>query len=79
MQNGYIASFNGKFRDEFLYEHWFETLHQARSATAIWRQDYNEVRPHSVVADSILTTPADFALTKFVSSTARMNAQISSK
>ncbi len=47
MQNGYIESFNGKFRDEHLNEQWFETLHQARSATAIWRQDYNEVRPHS--------------------------------
>ena len=49
MQNGYIESFNGKFRDEHLNEQWFETLHQARSATAIWRQDYNEVRPHSSV------------------------------
>ena len=35
MQNGYIESFNGKFRDELLNEHWFETLHQARTAMAI--------------------------------------------
>ena len=47
MQNGYIESFNGKFRDECLNEHWFETLAQARSTIAAWRQDYNEVRPHS--------------------------------
>jgi putative transposase len=47
MQNGYIESFNGKFRDECLNEHWFETLAQARAAIAEWRQDYNEVRPHS--------------------------------
>ncbi len=47
MQNGYIESFNGKFRDECLNEHWFETLPQARAAIAAWRQDYNEVRPHS--------------------------------
>jgi len=47
MQNGYIESFNGKFRDECLNEHWFETLYQARTALAAWRQDYNEVRPHS--------------------------------
>ena len=47
MQNGYIESFNGKFRDEHLNEQWFESVHQARAATAIWRQDYNEVRPHS--------------------------------
>jgi putative transposase len=49
MQNGYIESFNGKFRDECLNEQWFETLHQARSAIAAWRQDYNEVRPHSSI------------------------------
>jgi putative transposase len=47
MQNGYIESFNGKFRDELLNEQWFETLQQARSATTVWRQDYYEVRPHS--------------------------------
>lgn len=47
MQNGYIESFNGKFRDECLNEHWFETLAQARTVIAAWRQDYNEVRPHS--------------------------------
>lgn len=47
MQNSYIESFNGKFRDECLNEHWFETLHQARVAITAWRQDYNEVRPHS--------------------------------
>jgi putative transposase len=47
MQNGCIESFNGKFRDECLNEHWFESLHQARTAIAAWRQDYNEVRPHS--------------------------------
>jgi putative transposase len=47
MQNGYIESFNGKFRDECLNEQWFETLQQARTTIAAWRQDYNEVRPHS--------------------------------
>ena len=47
MQNGYIESFNGKFRDECLNDHWFQTLPQARAAIALWRQDYNEVRPHS--------------------------------
>ena len=37
----------GKFRDECLNDQWFETLPQARAAIAAWRQDYNEVRPHS--------------------------------
>ncbi len=58
MQNGYIESFNGKFRDECLNEHWFQTLQQARSEIAIWRQDYNEVRPHSSLGRM---PPAEFA------------------
>lgn len=47
MQNGYIESFNGKFRDECLNEHWFTSLAQARQVIADWRRDYNQVRPHS--------------------------------
>ncbi|EKT4100070.1 IS3 family transposase [Stenotrophomonas maltophilia] len=47
MQNGYIESFNGKFRDECLNEHWFTSLVQSRSVIAEWRRDYNQVRPHS--------------------------------
>jgi len=47
MQNGYIESFNGKFRDECLNEHWFTSLVQARETITLWRRDYNEVRPHS--------------------------------
>ena len=30
MQNGYVESFNGKFRDECLNEHWFTSLTEAR-------------------------------------------------
>jgi hypothetical protein len=45
MQNGYIESLNGKFRDECLNEHWFQTLPQARAVVAAWRKDFNEVRP----------------------------------
>jgi putative transposase len=58
MQNGYIESFNGKFRDEHLNESWFETLQQARNAASIWKQDYNQVRPHSSVGR---IPPAEFA------------------
>jgi putative transposase len=58
MQNGYIESFNGKFRDECLNDHWFQTLHQARTAIGTWRQDYNEVRPHSSIGR---IPPAKFA------------------
>jgi putative transposase len=58
MQNGYIESFNGKFRDEHLNESWFETLQQARNAASNWKQDYNQVRPHSSVGR---IPPAEFA------------------
>ena len=47
MQNGYIESFNGTFRDECLNEHWFTSLPDARLEITRWRRDYNEVRPHS--------------------------------
>ena len=46
-QNAYIESFNGTFRDECLDENWFESLEQARQTIAMWRNDYNENRPHS--------------------------------
>ena len=58
MQNGYIESFNGKFRDECLNEHWFQSLQQARQTIATWRRDYNEVRPHSSIGR---IPPAQFA------------------
>jgi putative transposase len=57
-QNAYIESFNGKFRDECLNENWFESLAQAREVIAIWRQDYNEVRPHGSIGR---VPPAAFA------------------
>jgi putative transposase len=43
----YIESFNGKFREECLNEHWFESLSQARIAIAMRRKGYNELRPHN--------------------------------
>jgi putative transposase len=47
MQNDYIESFNGKFRDGCLNERWFETLAHAMAAIAAWRKVCNEIRPHS--------------------------------
>jgi putative transposase len=49
MENGYIESFNGKFRDECLSEHWFLDLADARRKIAEWKWDYNYVRPHSAL------------------------------
>ena len=33
VENAYVESFNGKFRDECLNEHWFVTMAQARQET----------------------------------------------
>lgn len=46
-QNAFIESFNGSVRDELLNEEIFDTLDDARRKLALWRYDYNAVRPHS--------------------------------
>lgn len=46
-QNGYIESFNGKLRDEYLNEHIFVNLQEAKRLVETWREDYNKQRPHS--------------------------------
>ena len=46
-ENGYIESFNGKFRDELLDREIFDTLHEAKVLVERWRWEYNTVRPHS--------------------------------
>jgi putative transposase len=58
IENAFIESFNGKFRDECLNEHWFTGLQDARFTIACWRHDYNDVRPHSSLGG---LTPAGFA------------------
>ena len=57
-QNGFIESFNGKFRDEKLNDTLFSTLHQARVELATWKNDYNHHRPHSGLG---WLTPSEFA------------------
>jgi putative transposase len=47
--NAYIESFNGRFREECLNANWFLSLEDARNKIEAWRQDYNEVRPHSAL------------------------------
>jgi putative transposase len=56
-QNAFIESFNGKFRDECLNEHSFESLAEAREIIEAWRLDYNETRPHSSLGNR---TPEEF-------------------
>jgi len=58
VQNAYVESFNGKFRDECLNEPWFANLAPARAVIGAWRRDYNEQRPHMSLD---YETPAEFA------------------
>ncbi len=47
MQNGFVESFNGRFRDELLNETLFSSLGEAREKIREWQDDYNLHRPHS--------------------------------
>ena len=58
MQNGFIESFNGSFRDELLNEVLFTSLPEARHRITIWKEDYNSQRPHSSLGN---LTPIEFA------------------
>ncbi len=58
VENSYIESFNGRLRDECLNVEVFFALADVRDKLELWRQDYNQVRPHSALRDS---APAVFA------------------
>jgi putative transposase len=49
VQNAYVESFNGRFRDECLNLHWFRSLAHARDEIGRWRDHYNTARPHSAL------------------------------
>ena len=59
MQNGFVESFNGSFRDECLNETLFSSLNQARHQISEWKEDYNTQRPHSSLGN---ITPVEFAM-----------------
>jgi len=46
-ENGYVESFNGKLRDELLNREVFDTLIEAQVLIQHWRNEYNQIRPHS--------------------------------
>jgi putative transposase len=47
VQNAFVESLNGRFRDECLNEHVFRGLPMARRIVEAWRLDYNACRPHT--------------------------------
>lgn len=57
VDNRFIESFNGRFREECLNDNWFMSLRDAREIVESWRLDYNTARPHSSLND---LTPEEF-------------------
>jgi putative transposase len=58
VENAYIESFNGKFRDECLNSNFFLSLRHAKALIAKWKDDYNTNRPHSSLGN---LTPQEFS------------------
>ena len=59
VQNAFVESFNGKFRDECLNLHWFRSLRHAREEIDRWRYHYNTARPHSALG---YLSPTEFLI-----------------
>jgi putative transposase len=57
-QNAFIESFNGRLRDELLNETLFTSLAQVRAVLSAWKNDYNDIRPHSALGN---LTPTEYA------------------
>jgi putative transposase len=55
--NALVESFNSRFRQECLNQHWFMSLEDAQHKIEAWRQDYNHQRPHSSLG---YKSPAEF-------------------
>lgn len=53
--NAFAESFNGRFRDECLNQHWFASLEEVQQTVEAWRIEYNTVRPHRALSQQ---TPA---------------------
>ncbi|CAG9247707.1 hypothetical protein BDI4_210027 [Burkholderia diffusa] len=56
--NAKNESFDGRFLEECLNAHWFLSLEDARRKIEVWREYYNEARPHSALQ---WMTPAEIA------------------
>ena len=57
-QNAFIESFNARLRDELLNETLFNSLVQVRAMLIAWKNDYNDIRPHSALGN---LTPTEYA------------------
>jgi transposase InsO family protein len=57
-ENGFIESFNSRFRDEFLEMEEFESVPDAKAKGECFRREYNSIRPHSSIE---YQTPKEFS------------------
>ena len=57
VDNAFIESFNRTVRLECLNDNWFLSMQHARKLVEEWRNDYNNVRPHSALNGQ---TPAEY-------------------
>jgi len=57
-ENGYVESFHSRLRDELLNAEIFDSLRDAKSLAATWKNEYNHRRPHSSLG---YRTPATYA------------------
>ena len=57
-ENGYVESYHARLRDEMLDREEFGSLPQARVLLEMWREEYNEHRPHGALG---YQTPESFA------------------
>lgn len=57
VDNAFIEAFNGSLRRECLSQHWFLSVEDARRTLDLWKEDYNNNRPHSSLGQ---VPPAEF-------------------
>lgn len=57
VENAFIESFNGRLRDECLSRNAFENFEEAEEILEVWRNFYNDERPHSSLGN---LTPREF-------------------
>ncbi|WP_145975833.1 integrase core domain-containing protein, partial [Ruegeria atlantica] len=62
-ENGYVESFNARFRDELLNREIFYSLKEAQIIIENWRKHYNTKRPHSALGYRPPTPETSHALT----------------
>jgi len=69
IENAFIESFNGRFRDECLNVHQFASIADVPRKIEAWRLDYNQRRPHGSLGH---LTPSEFVAQRQAMTTAEV-------